>query len=90
LNQDESPAKKYRISMRRIIALIRCLSHRGSPRCPSGPLQMPYVVHRAKRILTGCAQMALLTAMADQDYRTAEVIVAALAKEHGARIASPG
>jgi hypothetical protein len=51
---------------------------------------MPYVVHRAKRILTGCAQMALLTAMADQDYRTAEVIVAALAKEHGARIASPG
>ena len=36
------------------------------------------------------ALMVLATAMADQDYKTAEVIVAALAKEHGFRIASHG
>jgi hypothetical protein len=32
---------------------------------------------------TGRALMALVTAMVDHNYRDAEVIVAALAKEHG-------
>jgi hypothetical protein len=32
---------------------------------------------------TGRALMALVTAMEDQNYKDAEIIVAALAKEHG-------
>jgi hypothetical protein len=44
------------------------------------------LTHMAKQKddgFTGRALMALVTAMADRNYRDAEVIVTALAKEHG-------
>jgi hypothetical protein len=51
-----------------------------------GAIGVIYMTKKEDDGFTSRALMALATAVADQNYRDAEIIVAALAREHGVRM----